>query len=110
MGKLKKHFYSDIVDFELIVEDLKTLDMSDEEREELAEIAHSNLHHKVVDAILDELSKEDKAIFLDHLASDDHEKIWKHLNEKVDKIEVKIKKTAEDLKKDLREDIGEAQD
>lgn len=105
MGKLKKHFYSDLVDFEIIIEELNTLNISDKERDELVELAHSNLHHRVVDAVLSELSSDDKRVFLEHLSIGDSDKIWKHLNEKVDKIEDKIKQTAESLKKDLREDI-----
>lgn len=79
--------------------------MSEEERVHLVSIIDSSLHHTILDAILSELSEEDKKKFLEHVASDDHDKIWKHLNEKVEDIEGKIKKIAESLKKDLHEDI-----
>ena len=43
--------------------------------------------------------------FLKHLLHEDHDEVWKHLNTKVDNIEEKIKKAAEDLKKELHEDV-----
>ena len=45
---------------------------------------------------------------MNHLKEDDHDKIWRFLNEKVDKIEVEIKKAAKDLKDQLQKDLMEA--
>ena len=42
-----------------------------------------------------------------HLASENHDKVWKFLNQKVENIEEKIKKTADELKKELHKDIKE---
>ena len=67
----------------------------------------SSLHHTILDAILSELSPSDKKLFLSVLASDDHEAIWKFLKEKIDGIEGKIQKVADELKKELHEDIDE---
>jgi hypothetical protein len=42
---------------------------------------------------------------LTHLDSNDHDKIWNFVNEKVDNIEGKIKKVAEEIKRELHQDI-----
>ena len=62
----------------------------------------------ILDTILSKLSLSDKRVFLNHLKEDDHDKIWRFLNEKVDKIEVEIKKAAKDLKDQLQKDLMEA--
>lgn len=104
---MKKHFYSHIVETESIEIALAEMDISDQERRHLLEIAHSSLHHTVVDTILSELSPEDKEIFLDHLAANRHDEIWKLLNKKTTNIEEKIRLAAKELKKKLHEDIKE---
>jgi len=65
----------------------------------------SSLHHVILDAILSELTAADKQIFLKELATDDHEAIWKFLRSKITGIEDKIQYAAEELKKELHEDI-----
>lgn len=104
---MKKHFYSHLVEIESLIVELHRLDLSDEEKKQLTLIAESNLHHAILDVILSELSGEDKKIFLTHLSCGDHDKVWKHLKEKVENIEDKIKKAAEQLKSELHKDIKE---
>lgn len=101
----KKHFYSDIVTLDSVVDDLSALDLSRDEKKELEQIAHDHLHETILDAILSELSERDKKIFLANLTYDTHDKVWKHLNEKVDNIEEKIKIAADKLKDELRADV-----
>ncbi|KKT74435.1 MAG: hypothetical protein UW69_C0036G0008 [Microgenomates group bacterium GW2011_GWA2_44_7] len=101
----KRHFYSHLVEFESIYVALQEVQLSSQEREHLVSVAESSLHHVVMDAILSELSEGDKKTFLKHLAGNNHEKIWEFLNGKVNKIEDKIKKAAEELKKELHRDI-----
>lgn len=104
---MKKHFYSHLVEVDTLIIELEKLELTDSEKEHLLKIIESSLHHTILDAILSELTPGDKSLFLHHIALDDHEKIWNFLNKKVDLIEEKIKKSAEDLKKELHEDIEE---
>lgn len=88
-----------------IIVDLDGLDLRSHEKKELAKLAHMNLHTAIVDAVLSELTESDKKVFLEHLASEENEKIWVHLNEKVEKIEEKIITAAEQMKRELKADI-----
>lgn len=103
----KKQFYSHIVETESVVIRLHEMDLKDEEKAHLVSLMESSLHHTILDAILSELSPSDKKLFLSALAQDNHEAIWTFLKEKIDGIEGKIQKVAEDLKKELHEDIDE---
>lgn len=105
---MKKHFYSHIVEIDSLKIELEQMDISREEREHLLSLAQSNLHHTVLDAILSELSEDDKKTFLSHIASNDHKKIWEFLSKKVENIEEKIKKAADSLKQELHKDVKEA--
>ena len=84
------------------------MNLKNEERLHLLQLAESNVHHAIIDAVLSELSEEDKQKFIEHLNSDDHDKIWELLNSKVENVEDKIKKAAEEIKKELHKDIEEA--
>lgn len=103
-----KYFYSHLIEIESIIIELDKLNLSDEQRVHLAHLIDSSLHHTVLDAILSELSEGDKRVFLKYVHEDDHDKIWKFLNEKVDNIGDKIKKAAQDLKGELHKDLKEA--
>lgn len=105
----KNFFYSQLIEVESIVLELDKLDLSPEQKTHLTNLIDSSLHHTVLDAVLSELSPGDKKAFLHHLNEDDKDKIWQFLNEKVDHIEVKIKKAADDLKDELHKDLKEAQ-
>ncbi len=104
---MKKYFYTHIIDTSTLSLELGNMDLTSQERMHLISLVDSNIHHEILDLILSELNPADKKTFLAHLASEDHDKVWKFLNEKVDHIEDKIKKTAEDLKKELHKDIKE---
>ena len=103
-----KHFYSHIIETSTLSVELGEMDLSKEERRHLIELAENNIHHAILDAILSELSEEDKKIFLHHLSKDDHDKVWEHLRQKIENIEEKIKNAAESIKKELHRDIREA--
>lgn len=105
---MKKHFYSHLVQIDSLVVTLNSMDLSDTEKEELLQIADSSIYHAVLDAVLSELSDKDKKLFLQHLLTDDHGKIWEFLHGKVSNIEDKIKKTADDLTEKLHEDIKDS--
>jgi len=104
---MKKYFYTHIIDTSTLSLELGNMDLTSQERMHLISLVDSNIHHEILDLILSELNPADKKTFLAHLASEDHDKVWKFLNEKVDHIEDKIKKTAEDLKKEFHKDIKE---
>lgn len=101
----KKYFYTQIIDTSTLSLELGDMDLTPKERIHLISLIDSNLHHEILDLILSELKPEDKTTFLAHLASENHEKVWKFLKGKIKDVEGKIKKTAEDLKKELHKDI-----
>lgn len=105
---MSKKFYSHIIEIESLTIELDKLDLSETERVHLASLVDSNLHHTILDAVMSELAEEDKQVLLEHLKSDDHEKIWKLLNERVDDIEEKIRKTAKQLKDEMHGDIKDS--
>ncbi len=105
---MKKQFYTYLIEIESVIAELDKLDLSQEQKIHLTGLIDSSLHHTVLDAVLSELSPEDKRVFLNYLQEDDHGKIWKFLNEKVNNIEEKIKKAAQDLKSELHHDLKEA--
>ena len=105
---MKRRFYSHVIETSSLTLALGDMDLTPEERKHLVELAQDNLHHAILDVVLSELSPEDKQKFLILLSQDDQEKIWKLLIERVDHVEEKIKKTAEELKKELHKDIEES--
>lgn len=106
-GKKGKHFYSHIVETTTISLSLGNMELSQDERLELLSLAHDNLHHAILDTIMSELSEGDKKLFLQHLAVDNHDKIWELLKSKIENIEEKIKKVADEVKKELHQDMQE---
>lgn len=102
---MKKHFYHKVIETSSISLALGELEVSQEERKHLIDLVEDNLHHAILDSVLSELSEKDKQEFIEMFAEGDDEKIWKLLRERVENIEDKIKKTADDLKKELHKDI-----
>lgn len=105
---MKKHFYSHIVDTSSLILELGDMELSQEERKHLLTLIDENLHHAILEKVLSELIEEDKKIFLHHLATDNHDEVWKHLKAKITHIEDKIDSVAHELKKELQSDIEEA--
>lgn len=105
----RDHFYSHIIEIESLIVELDKMDLSEGEKTHLASLIDSSLHHTILDAIMSELSDEDKRIFLEHLSNKEHDKIWDHLREKIDKIEDKIRNAADSLKEQLHRDIKKSQ-
>lgn len=103
-----KHFYSHIIEIESLVVTINAMNLTRGQKDHLTTLVESQMHHTILDAIFSELSSEDKKHFLDVLSYENHEDIWKFLQDKVKDIEGKIKKAAEQLKKELHEDIKEA--
>lgn len=99
------YFYSHLIELDSIFAELENLELSGEEREELAELAHVQVHQAVVDRILSHLSDVDKKRFLELMILGEDEKIWEHLRDKVEKIDDKIKDAAKQIKVELKADI-----
>lgn len=102
-----KHFYSHLVTTDSLMLALESLELAEDEREHLKKLIESTLHQAIVDAILSELSEEDKLAFLTHLAHEDEGKTWELLQDKIDSIEDKIKKAADDMAREIHQDIEE---
>ena len=106
--KKQKHFYSHIIETSTLSLALGDVAMTQEQRVHLISLIESNLHHEILDVVLSELSDADKRLFLEHLVADEHDKVWELLNQKVDLVEDKIKKVADEVIKELHKDINEA--
>lgn len=103
-----KQWYAHLIEIESIIVELEKLDLSREEKLHLTHLVDSSLHHTILDAVFSQLKEEDKRALISHLKEGNHNKIWKFLNEKVAGVEDKIKKAAEDLKKELHKDLKRA--
>ncbi len=86
---------------------LEELEVSSEEKEHLEKLIDSSLYHTILNAILNELSEEDKKLFLENLLSENDEEILSFLQGKIDHIEEKIQKAADGLIEELHKDIKE---
>lgn len=103
------YFYARIITIESITQELHSMDLSDEERHHLASLVDSNLHYVILDEILSNLSGADKKAFLHRLKMDPEDpKLMEFLAEKIDGIEVRIKKASDDLVAEMYKDIREA--
>lgn len=103
------YFYTRIITVESLVKELHNLDLSDGERHHLAALADSSLHHAILDEILSQLTLSDKKAFLHRLKENpEDESIMEFLSEKIDGVEEKIKKAADDLVLEMHKDIKEA--
>lgn len=105
---MKKHFYSHLVQIDTVHIELSDMDLTDNERDHLLQLAESNLHHKIIDAVLSQLTDDEKKVFLRQIHTDDHANVWRFLNKKSKHIESLIKETADDLIDKMHKDIKEA--
>ena len=102
-----KHFYSYHVEIDSLIIEVESLPIKDHEKKHLIALAESQIHHAILDSILSELEPQDKKLFLEHLNSKNHERIWKFLRSKVRDIEGKIELAAKEIKKELYKDMEE---
>jgi len=103
-----KHFYSHLVEIETLTVELDKIDLAEHEKHELARLIDSNIHNAVMDAILSKIPDSEKKKFAEIATEEDHQKIWQFLKSRTGDIEADIKKTANDIKKKLHEDVKEA--
>lgn len=107
---MKKHFFNHLVKAEDLHEELEKLEMSTDEKIHIMKLIDESIHHTILDTILSELSDDDKKAFLSHLDSEDHDQIWEFVNGKIENIEDKIKRAAEDIKSELHLDVKSARE
>lgn len=104
---MKKHFYSHLATIDSVIIELGTLDIGYEERIHLTDLAQSTLHNAIINEILGELTSEQKRIFLEHVSNGENDKIWKLFDDRVERIEEKIRKISDEIKKAMLTDIDE---
>lgn len=104
---MRKYFYSSIVTVDSLHIALEGLEISQEEKEHLEKLIDSSLYHTILNAILGELSEEDKKLFLEQLLSENDEEILAFLQKRIDHIEEKIQNAANGLIEELHKDIKE---
>lgn len=102
---MNKHFYSHIVDYSDLLDNLEDIQLSSKQRGNLAVIVESSLHHTIVDVILTQLHEDHRHIFLLHLIEDDHDKIWGFLDEYIDDPKALIEQSAQSMFEDFKKDI-----
>lgn len=102
---IKKQFYSHLVDVEVLYQELDSLDLSENEKEELKHHVHGSIHYTVLDVVMSELPEDQKKSFLHHVINSDHEKVWEHLKEVTQDIEEKIKAATGGIVRGFLEDI-----
>ncbi len=100
--------FAKYINTESILIEMNDLNLSNTERQHLASLVDSSMHHAILDEILSNLNSQDKKIFLQKVQSGDEEEIVDFLNKQVDNIEDKIKAVSEKLVKELHEDLKEA--
>ena len=101
----QKQFYWSLVETTDITLELGEIDLTPEERIHLLSLVDANIHSAVINTVLSELSNENKKIFLNNLASDDHDITWKHLRKETKNLDGKIIKAVSALKKEFLNDI-----
>lgn len=101
----KHHFYTRVIETVSIELELDTLDLSPEEREDLAALADSTIHLAVVHELLKELPQEYKKAFLDSLRDENHDRVWNIITAHIHQPEEKIKRVVGAMKHELHGDI-----
>lgn len=106
---MSKIFYDRYLDFEEIEIEIKNLNLSSEEKEEINHLIDETIHHRVLERVLTHLPLEHHADFLDkfHQAPYD-ETLIKYINDRVEQsVEVHIKDEMEKIKQEILKDIKE---
>lgn len=102
------YFYSHLIKTESITAELDGLDLSDRERLELASLIDSTLDQVILDEIFSQINHQEKIILLEHLKHRDDDQIWGLLRSRIEGIEGRIKRVAEELTEELKKDIWQA--
>jgi len=85
------------------------MDLSDDEKLQLAGLVDSSLHQAILDEVLSNLSDSDKRQFLVYLHTNaDEDKILEFLGSRIEGIEERIKKVSDQLVQKIHQDIEES--
>ncbi len=102
------YFYQKIIVIDPILAELHLLDLSDEEKHHLTNLLDSSIYHAILDEILSNLKTQDKKLFLKLLHENpEDEKLLKFLKEKIENVEERIKKVADELVTQMYKDLKE---
>lgn len=107
---MKKHFYSHLVSIDSVLIEIGTLEVTYEEREHLRNMAESTIHYAIMSEVLEDLTPEERKVFLQHVMKGEHDKVWKLFDKKVEKIEEKILRASDEIKSILLQDIENIRD
>lgn len=100
------YFFYKIINIEFLLEELHTLKLEDKHKHHLAAILDSCFYHVILDEILTHLNEEDKKLFLKKVNEDPGSHgLLEFLNSRVEGIEEKIKKAADELISRMYKDI-----
>lgn len=105
--KIVKTFYAHLIDISVISSHLDKLDFEPEQKEHLSSLAHSSIHHSIINTVMSELSEEERETFLRHLSNEDHQSIWQLFETRTKLIEEKIKQTFQSLSQEILHDLGQ---
>lgn len=90
---------------------LDELNLSEQQKKELAELLDSIIHQTVLDICLSKLPDEDKHLFITKFRDNPEDvELIKFLGSKIDNIEEEILKIVEELVVELHKDIKEAKE
>lgn len=103
------YFYTKLITIEPLLEEMDSLELSDQEREHLSDLIDSSLYHVILDQILLNLSEEDKRTFLEKFSDNPNDdQLLEFLNQKVENIEDKIKKASDELITKMHQDVKQS--
>lgn len=99
-----KIFYDHIINVSDIITEVERLEIQPEEKEELAQIVDSTIHHEVISVILTHLPEENHQEFLERFHAKPHDdKLLDYLKVKVEDIEDKLQDTGKSLREKIKD-------
>ncbi len=108
---MAKIFYDHLVIIEEVIQELDNYQLTKDDREELIRLIDQNLHHSVLNLILNNLPAEKHEQFLSDFHKTPHDKkLLEYLKKEVSAdIDEKIKKEAQRVKKEILAEIKRSQ-
>jgi len=99
-----KIFYDRLINISDIITEVERLQIQPEEKEELAQLVDSTIHHEVISVILTNLPQENHQEFLERFHAKPHDdKLLDYLKAKIGDIEDKLQHTGKALKEKIKD-------